>query len=156
MTIEMTRMISDESTCQVPRRLNEIESSLNSQIQEAISTAIAEKVLPFIQNTLNTQGRAYFTVMDRKFSGLQGSPEAGNFQEVWDNCPKLVFTLKKQRHTSRESSVDSHTSEQNRDIQIMLKKNGLSLNRTTKFTHRHHSHEKSLHSIGCREKLKET
>ena len=51
-TIETTRMISDEIKNQVARRLNEIKLSLNSQIQDAIGAAIAEKVLHSIQNTL--------------------------------------------------------------------------------------------------------
>ena len=72
--IETTRMISEEITNQFAIRLKEVKSSLNSQILGAIST---EKVLPSIQNTLDAQGRANFSVMDRMSSGLQRSPEAG-------------------------------------------------------------------------------
>ena len=64
MAIETTRMISDEITNQLTRRLYEIKSSLKTQIHDAITTAIAAKVLPFIQNTFDTQGRANFTVMN--------------------------------------------------------------------------------------------
>ena len=73
-TIETTRMVSEEITNQFAIRLKEVKSSLNSQILDAIST---EKVLPSIQNTLDAQGRANFSVMDRRSSGLQKSPEAG-------------------------------------------------------------------------------
>ena len=65
MTIETTRMISEGTSNQLSRKLNEIKSSLNSQIQDAITTAMAEKVLPSTQNTLDTQGRANFTVVPR-------------------------------------------------------------------------------------------
>ena len=51
--------------------LNEIKSSLKSQIQDVITTAIDEKVLPSIQNTLDTQARSNFTMADRSSSGLQ-------------------------------------------------------------------------------------
>ena len=63
------------------RTLNEINSSLNSQRQErdAVTIAIAEKVLPFIQNTLDTQGRAFFIVVDRGSCGLQVSPRRTDF-----------------------------------------------------------------------------
>ena len=44
MTIETTRMIIEEITNQVCRTPNEISSSLNFQILDAISTEIAEKV----------------------------------------------------------------------------------------------------------------
>ena len=56
ITIETTRMISEEVSNQMSRKLNEIKSSLNFQRQDAISSAITEKILPSIQNTLETQG----------------------------------------------------------------------------------------------------
>ena len=52
MTIKTTRMISVVIENQVTRRLNDIKSSLNSQIQDAIETAITDKILPCIQNAL--------------------------------------------------------------------------------------------------------
>ena len=59
------------------------------QIQDAISTAIAEKVLPSIQNTISMQGRSTFTVEDQKSSGLQRSPGAVNPQKTWENISKI-------------------------------------------------------------------
>ena len=44
------------------RKMNEIKSRLDSQIQEAISTAITEKILPSIQNTFSMQRGNSFTV----------------------------------------------------------------------------------------------
>ena len=83
------------------RRLNEVKTSLTSQIQEAILTAIASSVLPSIQITLEMHGRANFTMVDRgsaglhpglrtanstmedqSSSGLQRSPEAENAQKT--------------------------------------------------------------------------
>ena len=112
-TIETTGMNSEEIFNQMSRKLNEIKSSLKSQILNAITTAITEKVLPFIQNTLDTQGRAYFTVVnresvglqegprtsnftvvDRSSRGLQRSPEVVNTQKIWENHPKTCFTRK--------------------------------------------------------------
>ena len=46
MTMETTRMISDKITNRVTRKLNEIKSISKSQIQHAVSTAIAEKIRP--------------------------------------------------------------------------------------------------------------
>ena len=48
MNMETLTMTSDETTNQVTMKLNGIKISLNSQIQEAIRTAIAEKLLPSI------------------------------------------------------------------------------------------------------------
>ena len=134
VTIETTRMISDEISNQVSRRLNEIKTSLNFQIQDAISNAITEKILPSIQNTLEMQGRPNFTMVYRRFnglhpgprsteftmkdqrsSGLQRNAEVGNSQEMVENRPKTRFTQENSRQMSRESSTDSINSEQNRD-----------------------------------------
>ena len=87
-------MTDCEITNQVTTRLNDIRASLNSQIQHAISAAIAEKVLPSIQNTLETQGRGNFAVVDRRSIELQGSPGAVNPQKTWENRPKSGFTRK--------------------------------------------------------------
>ena len=99
-------MINDEITNQVTRRLIEIKSSLNSQIQDAISTAVADIVLPSIQDTLDTQSRANFTVMNRKSSRLQGSPGAVNSQKIQEDRPKSGFTLKNKQDTRLQHNRD--------------------------------------------------
>ena len=44
ITIETTRMIREEISNQMSRKLNEIKNSLNFQIQDTISSAITEKI----------------------------------------------------------------------------------------------------------------
>ena len=56
IAIETTRLINEEISNQMSRKLNEIKTSLNSQIQEAVTAAITNTVLPSIQNTLEMQG----------------------------------------------------------------------------------------------------
>ena len=51
VAFETTRMISEEISNQVSRNLNEIKTSMNYQIQDAINNAITEKVLPSIQKS---------------------------------------------------------------------------------------------------------
>ena len=128
-------MINEEISNQMSGKLNEIKTSLNSQIQDAISTAIAEKVLPSIQKTLEAQGRVNYTMVDRGSSGLQDSPRATNFtmedrrssglqrnsevensQKTWENRPRKCFMQENKRQMSRQSSVDSYSCEQNRDM----------------------------------------
>ena len=72
-------MINEEISNQMSRKLNEIKTNLNSQIQDAISTAITETVLPSIQNTLNMQERANFTVMDRGSNGPHPGQKLANY-----------------------------------------------------------------------------
>ena len=94
MTTDTTRMISDEIINPLTRRISENKSFLNSQLQDAISTAFAEKIFPSIQNTLDMQGRGNFIAMDRRSSGLEGNPEVEITQKFWDNCPILSFKLR--------------------------------------------------------------
>ena len=137
VTIETTRMINDEISNQMSRRLNEIKTSLNSQIQDATNNAITEKILLSIQNTLEMQGRTNcttvdqgstglqhsskstsFTMGDRRFGGLQRNPEEENTQKSKENRPRKCFIQENSRLTSRQSSIDSDNSEQNCDSHI--------------------------------------
>ena len=74
ITIGTTRMINEEISNQMSRRLNEMKTSLKSQIQNAITVAIADTVLPSIQNALEMQGRSNLTVVDRASNGLHPGP----------------------------------------------------------------------------------
>ena len=82
ITMKTTRIISQEVSSQVSRRRNEINDSSNAQIQDAKAMAITEKVLPSIQNTLDTQGRSNFIVVDRGSNVLQEVPRRTNFTVV--------------------------------------------------------------------------
>ena len=81
-TIETTRMESEEVSSQVSRRLNDIKDGLNFQIKDAITMAIAKKVLPSIQKTIDTQCRDNFIVVDPESDGLQENPYTNNFTVV--------------------------------------------------------------------------
>ena len=135
ITFETTRLINEETCNQMSRRLNEIKTSINSQIQNALTAATTDTVLPTTQNRTDMQGRANFTVVergssglhvvprtanstveDRRSSGLQRNPEAENAQKTWETRPRKCFMQENSRQMSRQSSVDSYTSEQNRDM----------------------------------------
>ena len=53
---------------------------------------------------------------NQKSSGLHRNSEAENTQKTWENRPKMCFMQENCRQMSRQSSVDSYSSEQNRDI----------------------------------------
>ena len=55
ITIETARLTNNEITTQVTRKLDEVREDLNTQILEVINSAIAENVLPSIQNALGVQ-----------------------------------------------------------------------------------------------------
>ena len=134
ITIETTTLINDEISSQLSRKLNEIKTSLNSQIQNAISAVITNTVLPSIQNTLNMQGEPNFTIMnprsnepqqglkaassaskDLRSSERQQNPGAEITQETWGKRSKTSPLEGNRRHMSRDSSEDSYNSEQNHD-----------------------------------------
>ena len=103
-------------------------------VTDAILSAVADKVLPTIQNTLSKQGRVNYTVVDRgscgphegptvanyttvdqRSSGLQRNPDVENGLKTSVKRNKAWFSQENDGQMSRQSSVDSITSEQNRD-----------------------------------------
>ena len=103
-TIETIRIIGDEIASQVTRKFNDIRSSLHLQIQEAINTAITEKVLPSIENSLVAHGRANFTMEDHRSSGLQRNSE--------------VLTLRKRREIALK--WDFHVLTKEKRLETLL------------------------------------
>ena len=93
-TIEKTKLINEESSNQMSRRLNEIETSRNSQIQDAITYAITSTVLPSIQNTLEMQGRANFTMVYRGLARPHPGPRAAN-SRIYNGTPKQKMLRKR-------------------------------------------------------------
>ena len=118
ITIETTRMIREEISNQMSRKLNDIKNSLNFQIQDAISSAITEKLLPSTQNTLKMQGSANYPTVHRRSSELQRNSEVESGHKVWENPPGKCFTQENSRQMSRQSSVKFYWCEQNHDIHI--------------------------------------
>ena len=109
-TIETTRLINEEISNQMSRKLNEIKDNLNIQIQDAISSAITEQILPSIQNTLQTQSKAKHNTMDRgsnerqervkatgsstrgkRSSERQRNSEVDSNHNIWVNHPRKCF-----------------------------------------------------------------
>ena len=76
------------------RKLNEIKSSLNSQIQDAFTTAIAEEVLPSIQNTLDTQGELSSPWWTEGPLGYNGTPKLKIPRKRGKIAPKRVLRRK--------------------------------------------------------------
>ena len=118
-TIKTVRMINNEITTQVTRKLDEIKSDLNSQVLETINTAIAEKVLPTIQDTPSKQVKGNFTVVDRRSGGLHRDPDTRNARETLEDCPRTGLKLSNRIHSSKDDSVDSHTSETDHFIKLL-------------------------------------
>ena len=133
ITIETTRMINEEISNQMSRRLNEIKASLNfsykTQIQQQslIQYFLLFKIrwkcrgINFTNLDRGSVGphpgprTENSTMEDQRSCGLQRNPEAENAQKRWENRPERCFTQENSRQMSRDSSVDSYNSLQNGD-----------------------------------------
>ena len=68
-------MINSEIASQLSEKLDETKADLNFQVLH-ISSAIAEKVLPIVQNRLGVQENEFRTQVDSRSNGLDRNPEA--------------------------------------------------------------------------------
>ena len=100
ITIETARLINNEITSQVTRKLDEIRSDLNSQILEVINSANTEKVFPSIQNVLGVQNPESDAIRDSQSGGLNRSPE-DRFGHMDHQSQRLNVGLRE-----RSNSVD--------------------------------------------------
>ena len=130
ITAETMRAINSEISSQMSRKLDEMKSDLNLQIMDAINSAIQEKVLPSIENTLNsvktTQNTKWDIRSDGRHSSLVGQSasnsdprSSGRHQSAQapldlkssGNRPKSNLKESNLYNRSRDSSVDSIESD---------------------------------------------
>ena len=91
ITIETTRLINEETCNQMSRRLNEIKTSINSQIQNALTAATTDTVLPSTQNRTDMQGRANFTCGGARVQWATTEPRNRKCPENVENPPQKVL-----------------------------------------------------------------
>ena len=130
LTVETSRAISSEISSQMSKRLEEMQSSLNSQILEVINTAIETRVLPSIKNVVGRQNSAENTNLDLRSNRLHQDhadqensqkdlrsnrlhPEnaSKSIQNAQNEFPRLIPVKSSQTKHCRENSVDSQQSE---------------------------------------------
>ena len=88
VTIETARLMNNEITSQVTRKLDEVRGDWNTQILEVINSAIAETVLPSIQNVLGVQNTGSNTTRDHQSGRPDRSPE-DHFSHMDHRCRTL-------------------------------------------------------------------
>ena len=116
VTVETTRMISSEITSQMSRGLEEIKSALNSQIVEANNSAIVEKVLPSIQNTVKPENVYSNAKMDVRSDGPHQSSHTSTMgkPQLW--WAKLSSETSNPSHHRLDASINSQDSDEGSDI----------------------------------------
>ena len=130
LTVETSRAISSEISSQMSRKLEEIQTNLNSQILDAINSAIEDKVLPSIKIAVKSQNSAINTNLDLRSDGLHLSSSTQartqkdlqsdglhsiNVSHMAENTqnefPRLTTAECNQVNHHNENSGDSHQSD---------------------------------------------
>ena len=130
MTVETSRAIISDISSQMSRKLEEMQTNLNSHILDTINTVIERKVLPSIKNAVKNQNSAKNTNLDLRSDGLHPSnfsharpqedlqsdrlhPENDSHVDLdaQNDFPRLVTMRCDRINHSGENSVESHHSD---------------------------------------------
>ena len=89
-TMEANRLISEEISYQMNRKMDELKRNLDTQITESINSAIHDSILPSIQYSLSGQNSGLGTNMDSRSSRLSRNTEGKKHQGAWENTQNRV------------------------------------------------------------------
>ena len=107
MTMETNRLISEEISYQMNRKIDELKRNLDTQITESINSAIHDSILPSIQNSLSGQNSGLGTNVDSRSSRLSRNTEGKKHQSVWENTKCRVQSSSNNHPQSRDCSLSS-------------------------------------------------
>ena len=107
MTMETNRLISEEKSYQMNRKIDELKRNLDTQITESINSAIHDSILPSIQNSLSGQNSGLGTNVDSRSSRLSRNTEGKKHQSVWENTKCRVQSNSNNHPQSRDCSLSS-------------------------------------------------
>ena len=107
MTMETNRLISEEISYQMNRKIDELKRNLDTQITESINSAIHDSILPSIQNSLSGQNSGLGANVDSRSSRLSRNTEGKKQQSVWENTKCRVQSNSNNHPQSRDCSLSS-------------------------------------------------
>ena len=107
MTMETNRLISEEISYQMNRKIDELKRNLDTQITESINSAIHDSILPSIQNSLSGQNSGLGANVDSRSSRLSRNTEGNKQQSVWENTKCRVQSNSNNHPQSRDCSLSS-------------------------------------------------
>ena len=107
MTMETNRLISEEISYQMNRKIDELKRNLDTQITESINSAIQDSILPSIQSSLSGQNSGLGTNVDSRSSRLSRNTEGKKHQSVWENTKCRVQSKSNNHPQSRDGSLSS-------------------------------------------------
>ena len=104
---ETNRLISEEISYQMNRRMDELKRNLDTQITESINSAIPDSILPSIQNSLSGQNSGLGTNVDSRSNRLSRNTEGKKHQSACGNTQSRVQSNLNDHPRSRDSSISS-------------------------------------------------
>ena len=116
-TMETNRLIAEEISYQMNRKMDELKRNLDTQITESINSAIHDFILPSIQNSLSGQNSGLGTNVDSRSSRLSRNTEGKKHQSAWGNTQSRVQSNLNNHPRSRDSSISSLDCRDDLDIQ---------------------------------------
>ena len=116
ISVETTRLITDEITQQMLRKVDELKRDLNSQIAETITSLIIERILPSNQITMTNQNSVFREEMDQRSGRLNRTAEEKNARNALKTNSKPILANSCRRDYFRGKSDVSQTSDEDHDI----------------------------------------
>ena len=114
--METNRLISEEISYQMNRKMDELKRNLDTQITESINSAIHDSILPSIQNSLSGQNSGIGTNVDSRSRRLSSNTEGKKHQSAWENTQNRVQSDLNNHPRSRDSSISSLDRRDDHDI----------------------------------------
>ena len=118
-TMEANRLISEEISYQMNRKMDEPKKNLDTQITESINSAIHDSILPSIQNSLSGQNSGLGTIVDSRSSRLSRNAEGKKHQGALENTQNRVQSNLNNDPHSRDSSISSLDCRDDQDRQFL-------------------------------------
>ena len=104
---ETNRLITEEITSQINRKIDELKRNLDTQITESINSAIHDSILPSIQNSLSGQNSGLGTNVDSRSSRLSRNAEGKKHQSAWGDTHCRIHSNSNNHPHSRDDSLSS-------------------------------------------------
>ena len=106
-TMETNRLISEEISYQMNRKIDELKRNLDTQITESINSAIHDSILPSVQNSLSGQNSGLGTNVDSRSRRLSRNTEGKKHQSAWGNTQNRIQSNSNSHPHFRDSSISS-------------------------------------------------
>ena len=114
-TAETMRLVNSEIT----KKIDELRRELNSQLVDVINSAITEKVLPDIRNSVSNQNPMFREEVDQRSSGLNRTTEAKFVKNAWKGNSKLNLATSSRQDYFRRNSENSQSSDDGHEEDIL-------------------------------------